>query len=234
MRKRTGSRLRRSVLALTVAIASAVTACGLDLAGSVHPADGGPDRPDALVDSPADEKSEADASAEAAEDAATGDADSTAPSDASGILPDGGCLPGRTFCESSASCILGDLTCASCPGTSYCAASDRCVLDCVGSCGPSKSTVGCVWCTAATASVVRSICEPVAAASCLDNTTAKPPGLDYCPCADPSPAMCPGSALVCAGTGAGAHGCRPCGGMGTDNKACKASGSCGASTFTCL
>jgi hypothetical protein len=78
------------------------------------------------------------------------------------------------------------------------------------------------------------LCETVATASCLDNTTAKPVGLDYCPCADPSPAACPGSALTCAGTGGGAHGCRPCGGMGTDNKTCKAAGACTAATYTCL
>jgi hypothetical protein len=94
-------------------------------------------------------------------------------------------------------------------------------------------TVRCVWCLVATATVTQSTCEPVATAPCLDNAGTKPVGADYCPCADPSPANCPAPDQVCAGTGGGAHGCRPCGGMGTDNKTCKANGNCDGPTYTC-
>ena len=111
-------------------------------------------------------------------------------------------------------------------------------LDALADVGPDTGTcpggmVLCVWCLVATSTVTKSTCEPIATAPCLDNNGTKPIGADYCPCADPSPAACPGPDLVCAGTGGGAHGCRPCGGGGTDNKACKAFGTCDDKSFTC-
>ena len=217
--------------AIAFALASAASACGLDLAGSIVRSEAGPDPSDAQVESDGsvDADATADGGADATADALDG-ALADAPADA--IVGDAGCPPNSVFCESSGTCTT-DKSCVSCAGSSYCAASDRCVLNCVTSCGAAASNVGCFWCLIATSTVTRSNCEPVAAASCLDNGTLKPVGLDYCPCADPSPAACPGPALVCAGIGGGAHGCRPCGGMGTDNKVCKANGSCAGAAFTC-